>query len=77
MTKKKVEFKDTNPHREKKLNLYAGVDAKEELERLADIASRNRGTRVSMSEIFKRMLENVSDDQVNKWFPGNKTKRRR
>ena len=69
MTKKSTPINPQNPHGAKKLNLYAGIDAKEELERLADMASHNRGTRISKSEIFKKMLERLTENDINNWFP--------
>lgn len=69
MTNKSTPTNPQNPHGAKKLNLYAGLDAKEELERLADIASHNRGTRISKSEIFKKMMERLTERDINNWFP--------
>ena len=52
-----------------RINLYLGIPQRDKLLDTADQLTRIRGSRISASELVRRMIENLSEKDLRRLFP--------
>jgi len=58
-----------------RVNLYLGHPLRDKLHGFAALATARRGTRVSISEIMRRIIEQMTQEDIKGMFPDNRRRR--